>query len=69
MEEFLATKLIENIKDSTKTELSWLFDQCGHYEILLANEACQTVVRLTLRGIISVNDSITALITSATTAK
>lgn len=69
MEEILATHLIENTKDTSKSELSWLFNQSGSSEPILVNEACQTILKLTLKGILSVNESINALTTSATTAK
>lgn len=66
----MENKLGEPGKDVNKmVELKFLWDQCGHTTYAVAVEACQTVVNLTLKGQLGIDESITALISNISTAR
>lgn len=70
LEQRLELKLREFEKDHGKvSELKLLWDLCGHADYAVAYEASQCTVNLTLKGLLGLNESITALISNVSTAR
>lgn len=71
VEHQLTNKLIElDHKDGEKIiELTFLWNHCGDPDYAVAFEASHAVLNLTFNGHLGINESITALLSSAATAR
>jgi hypothetical protein len=70
LEDIIQVKLEEpSTSDRKLAELKLILDLCGHLDYAVAVHACSTVVSLTVKGLLSVEESLIALTATTSTAK
>lgn len=69
LEEILSKSLEADCDRKQSVELKFLWDRCGHHDYAIALEACLSVIRLTLKGLLTTSESLTNLVICASSAK